>query len=616
MSLKTKLQEYVDKNRDPADKTSPTAISQSTSSFIRNKISNATDTITAKASGAINSRINGALDIADKFLNKLFGGPATLARIATKLITFAEENVIRIDQKIAATIHDPQQVPITSDISSVSFAESASSSNVTSIAPTQLNNTIVEPVGPEPPLAFRGQYPYVHTYQSESGHIKEVDDTPGYERLFDYHTSGTYQEINADGRRVLKVVGDNYVVVVHDDHIYVGGNRDLQVNGNMNITCFNDALISVAGRVELNVGEELKMKAKSISMETTGGDVNIYSAGKFNTQSQGTTSMYSRSNLNLLAGNSMSVAAAKTLAMGAVVKASIESQTIVAFDANVISTNKGQSAPVAAANTVIVTSKTGLGSAPSRSTATAPSVLDIIAQGLDDDVQSVDKAINEAIAQGRITKAEADSMRNKTYSTIKSDTSSPPSTKLIASSAASIKGLTETSISGQIKLSDHYTLYHLTDGALYKNTLVAQGGRTKAQITGNLSLLAQNVLEPILQKFGPIQINNAFRVMPAGVDVDKSQHFKGMAADITYGIRSTDPEKMYEIAQWIKNHVPFDQLILEYGQNQIWTHVSFNGEGAQRALNTAKKVATCPNPFATKPLYLDGLHILDWTRKY
>ena len=37
-----------------------------------------------------------------------------------------------------------------------------------------------------------GQYPYNHVHESESGHIHEIDDSPGAERLFTQHTSGTF----------------------------------------------------------------------------------------------------------------------------------------------------------------------------------------------------------------------------------------------------------------------------------------------------------------------------------------------------------------------------------------------------------------------------------------
>ena len=46
-----------------------------------------------------------------------------------------------------------------------------------------------------------GLYPYNHVFESESGHITEVDDTPGGERTFRSHSSGTYEEVIADGTK-------------------------------------------------------------------------------------------------------------------------------------------------------------------------------------------------------------------------------------------------------------------------------------------------------------------------------------------------------------------------------------------------------------------------------
>ena len=84
-----------------------------------------------------------------------------------------------------------------------------------------------------------------------------------------------------------------------------------------------------------------------------------------------------------------------------------------------------------------------------------------------------------------------------------------------------------------------------------------------------------------------------------------------MAVDITYGTRSTDPATMYAIAQWIKEHVAFDQLLLEYGTSQIWTHVSFNGEGAQRPFTDRSPLMTVTPPAKPVP----GLQKLAWKPK-
>ena len=46
-------------------------------------------------------------------------------------------------------------------------------------------------------------YPYNHVFESESGHVFEIDDTKDNERLFTSHSTGTSQEIDKDGNRLI-----------------------------------------------------------------------------------------------------------------------------------------------------------------------------------------------------------------------------------------------------------------------------------------------------------------------------------------------------------------------------------------------------------------------------
>ena len=63
----------------------------------------------------------------------------------------------------------------------------------------------------EPPSPYAAEYPYNHVYESESGHVKEFDDTAGAERIHERHTSGTGYEIGPAGTKVTKVVKDKKV---------------------------------------------------------------------------------------------------------------------------------------------------------------------------------------------------------------------------------------------------------------------------------------------------------------------------------------------------------------------------------------------------------------------
>ena len=91
----------------------------------------------------------------------------------------------------------------------------------------------------EPESAYNDKipkYPHNHVIQTESGHVVEIDDTPGEERIRIRHKKGTYVEINKDGRKVTKVVGDDFEIVVQNKNVTVGGNCNITVLGDCNIT--------------------------------------------------------------------------------------------------------------------------------------------------------------------------------------------------------------------------------------------------------------------------------------------------------------------------------------------------------------------------------------------
>jgi hypothetical protein len=87
----------------------------------------------------------------------------------------------------------------------------------------------------EPEVPYAAKYPFNHVRESESGHIEEWDDTPNASRLHRYHKSGTFEEIHDDGKKVTKVVNDQYTVIYGADFIHVKGDVSITVDGNANI---------------------------------------------------------------------------------------------------------------------------------------------------------------------------------------------------------------------------------------------------------------------------------------------------------------------------------------------------------------------------------------------
>jgi hypothetical protein len=110
----------------------------------------------------------------------------------------------------------------------------------------------------QPRSAYSPQYPYNHVYESESGHLKEYDDTPGATRIRERHNSGTYYEVQPGGSKIERVVADNYELILGDDTI--------EVKGNVNIIVSEDVNLSVAGNITAHVGKNVEFLAQ--------GDVN------------------------------------------------------------------------------------------------------------------------------------------------------------------------------------------------------------------------------------------------------------------------------------------------------------------------------------------------------
>ena len=90
-------------------------------------------------------------------------------------------------------------------------------------------------------------YPYNHVFESESGHITEVDDSPGAERMFRQHTAGTFEEIHPDGSVVTKIIGDNYEIVIGGENIVIKGSQNITVEGSVRELIKGDYIQEIEG---------------------------------------------------------------------------------------------------------------------------------------------------------------------------------------------------------------------------------------------------------------------------------------------------------------------------------------------------------------------------------
>lgn len=109
-------------------------------------------------------------------------------------------------------------------------------------------------------------YPFNKVHHTESGHMIEMDDSVGGERLAVSHRSGTFYEIHKDGSEVHRVVNDNYTVICKDDNVYIGGKCKVKILG--------DANIDIEGKADIHSDKEMKISS-SISTTITAPLVDI-----------------------------------------------------------------------------------------------------------------------------------------------------------------------------------------------------------------------------------------------------------------------------------------------------------------------------------------------------
>ena len=78
---------------------------------------------------------------------------------------------------------------------------------------------------------YAAKYPYNHVLKTLAGHVIEIDDTPGEERIKVFHGKSTFIDIDKDGNVRIRVVGNVYSEVFGDVSEKIHGNRTTMIEG-------------------------------------------------------------------------------------------------------------------------------------------------------------------------------------------------------------------------------------------------------------------------------------------------------------------------------------------------------------------------------------------------
>lgn len=101
------------------------------------------------------------------------------------------------------------------------------------------------------------QYPCNQVQETASGHVIELDDTPGGERVLLRHRKGAGVEMRADGSVVISALNNKVEVTGGDQTVIIEGNGNLVYHGNLNMKVSGDYNIDVGGNFNVNVAGNL-----------------------------------------------------------------------------------------------------------------------------------------------------------------------------------------------------------------------------------------------------------------------------------------------------------------------------------------------------------------------
>ena len=159
-----------------------------------------------------------------------------------------------------------------------------------------------------------------------------------------------------------------------------------------------------------------------------------------------------------------------------------------------------------------------------------------------------------------------------------------------------------------VRISQNFTLQELVYSPSAIHAGIDQEEHLDTNAVSRITSLVLKVLQPVRDQFGPTKVNSCFRSPPLNTLIGgskNSQHCcSGTSAAADIEIISESVSNM-ELAEWIKDNLEFDQLILENyapervskitgkpeGPNSGWVHVSYSsvGDNRKEVLRMVKK---------------------------
>ena len=156
----------------------------------------------------------------------------------------------------------------------------------------------------EPATEYNATYPRNHVYESEGGHIREIDDTPGAERIHERHNSGSGYEIFPNGTKVTRVKGKNYNIVSDDEYCHIQGTARETIDKGLRIRVNAEGITGNNYNIEVGQGS-------NVNVEVNGGNINLTTLGTG--EDAGDININASRDLNVQVGRNMTMDVSETI---------------------------------------------------------------------------------------------------------------------------------------------------------------------------------------------------------------------------------------------------------------------------------------------------------------
>lgn len=453
-------------------------------------------------------------------------------------------------------------------------------------------------------VPYNTTYPFNKVFESESGHIMEFDDSPNSERINLYHKKGTFFEIDANGTRVTKIVGDNYEIQERNGFLYIKGDSNItidgmsrvkinnalsiEVSGAATINVYNDANIAVSGNMTTSVAGSYKLKADSISFESA-NNIDM-TAATINETANTVNLRTSTYNETVTGTSSYRWEGDKHFFTGA---DTYERHNIGTDYSNPSDPSRSSNISGSSVNSAGTATLTNL---PQPAIAVVPvepqfNTLHVESRAVTAGYQydAPEDGDPAPYVARQIDKGTIDTTPDISVPTIIIPQTKPTPIHIPKPVTHDLIMATET-FHDNYQLSKNINMSAVTLNGKHK--IVAQQGLTVQQIVSNLKGLSENCLDIVYDMYPNATLSSGFR--PYGYPKEsskKSQHYLGQAADIH--LKGFNKQQHHDAVIALEKVLPYDQLILEYlGATGNWIHVSFSFDKPRKQIFTLKNHKT------------------------